>query len=136
MQIFLLLKERTKARRQRRAFAFSQAGRTLCARAEDRRFWEPGCLHGVISVNRAIAMKPLVALTVVLLTEGATLNSAAAFNMGFGTPIEERMGSDYGAEYYYRNSGSRNAATHRISKRCHIKVVRTENGVRRLKRCR
>jgi hypothetical protein len=31
--------------------------------------------------------------------------------MGFGTPIEERMGSDYGAEYYYRNSGSRNAAS-------------------------
>jgi hypothetical protein len=80
--------------------------------------------------------QPLFALILVVMTELAACAGAAAFTMGFGAPIEERMGSDYGAEYYYRNSRGMDAGMPRTSKHCHTKTIKTEKGVRRVRRCR
>ena len=76
---------------------------------------------------------------------GVMLSGAApaqAFSLGFGAPIEERMGSEYGAEYAYRNSGFyyRGAEPSRRSGRsgavCHSRTVKTRNGPRKVRRCR
>jgi hypothetical protein len=78
----------------------------------------------------------LLALILIAVTELAASAGAAAFTMGFGAPIEERMGSDYGAEYYYRNSRGMAVERSRVSKRCRVTTIRTENGARRMRRCR
>ena len=80
--------------------------------------------------------QPLVALIAIGLIELASQTSVAAFSIGFGVPIEERMGSEYGAEYYYRNARGPDAASSRPSKRCRTKTIKGENGVRRVRRCR
>jgi len=80
--------------------------------------------------------QPLLALILIAVTELATSAGASAFSMGFGTPIEERMGSDYGAEYYNRNSRGMEAGPSGMAKRCHTKTIKGKNGVRRVRRCR
>ena len=80
--------------------------------------------------------QPLFALIAICLMELASQTSAAAFSIGFGAPIEERMGSEYGAEYYYRNSRGMDARPSRPSKRCSSKTIKTEKGMRRVRRCR
>jgi hypothetical protein len=73
-----------------------------------------------------------------VLTIGGVLltGPALAQGIGFGPPIEERMGSEYGAEYYDRLYGPR-AQQHerRPSTRCRTKVIETRSGLRRVTRC-
>jgi hypothetical protein len=50
---------------------------------------------------------------------------AQAFGISFGAPLEERVGGDYGPEYYRALQ----------AKRCHSVRVRTRHGVRHIRRC-
>ena len=81
-------------------------------------------------------MKPLVALIAICLMDLASQTSAAAFSIGFGAPIEVRMGSEYGAEYDYRSARGRDAGPSRPSRRCDRKASKAENGRRHTRRCR
>jgi hypothetical protein len=55
----------------------------------------------------------------------AMLSPAWGFGFTAGPPIEEHFGSDYGAEYYYRNA-----------ERCRVVVVKGRHGHRvKVKRC-
>jgi hypothetical protein len=67
----------------------------------------------------ALAMGAMVA---------AAPGSAAGFGFTAGPPVEERMGSEYGAEYYHRNS--------RVAPHCRTIRVKTPSGVQRLRRCK
>jgi hypothetical protein len=60
--------------------------------------------------------------------------SAAGFGIGLGAPLEERVGGDYGPEYYSALQANR-LARHRGTARCRIKVIETQSGVRRVSRC-
>ena len=50
---------------------------------------------------------------------------APGFGFTFGTPLEERVGGDYGPEYYRALQ----------AKRCHTVRIKTRDGIRRVKRC-
>jgi hypothetical protein len=69
-----------------------------------------------------------IALGAVLL---AAPTWAAGFGVTAGPQIEERMGSEFGAEYYYRQS---NEARPRL--RCQTTRVKTPTGHHRVRRCR
>jgi hypothetical protein len=61
---------------------------------------------------------------------------AGGFGVGFGAPMEERVGGDYGPEYY-RNL---QAPRHRLddgrgSTRCRSRLTETRFGLRRVRRC-
>jgi hypothetical protein len=60
--------------------------------------------------------------------------SAAGFGIGLGTPLEERVGGDYGPEYYSAMQANR-LARHRGTGRCRTKQIETPSGVRRVRRC-
>jgi hypothetical protein len=60
--------------------------------------------------------------------------TAAGFGIGFGAPLEERVGGDYGPEYYSALRANR-LARHRGTAHCRIKVIETQFGVRRVRRC-
>lgn len=60
--------------------------------------------------------------------------SAVGFGIGFGAPLEERIGGDYGPEYYSAMQGHR-LARHRATGRCRTKLIETRSGVRRVRRC-
>ena len=64
-----------------------------------------------------------------LLIAGVSLAALVSPALGFGFTagpyIEERMGSEYGSEYYYRNT-----------ERCRVVVMKDRNGRRvRVRRC-
>jgi hypothetical protein len=50
--------------------------------------------------------------------------SAAGFGVGLGTPLEERVGGDYGPEYYSATQANR-LAKHRGTGRCRTKQIET-----------
>ena len=55
----------------------------------------------------------------------ALMSSASGFGFSVGPQIEERMGSDYGSEYYYRTR-----------ERCRVVVTKDRKGRRlKLRRC-
>src|SRR5205814_1213811 len=60
--------------------------------------------------------------------------SAAGFGIGLGAPLEERVGGDYGPEYYTALQANR-LARHRGTGRCRTKLIETPSGVRRVRRC-
>ena len=60
--------------------------------------------------------------------------SAAGFGIGLGAPLEERVGGDYGPEYYSAMQANR-LTRHRGTGRCRMKQMETPSGVRREKRC-
>jgi hypothetical protein len=59
---------------------------------------------------------------------------AAGFGIGFGAPLEERVGGDYGPEYYNAMRANQQAR-HRGAVRCRTKLIETRSGIRRVKRC-
>jgi hypothetical protein len=59
---------------------------------------------------------------------------AAGFGIGFGAPLEERVGGDYGPEYYSALQANR-LARHRGTVRCRTQHTETPTGVRRVRRC-
>jgi hypothetical protein len=61
---------------------------------------------------------------------------AEGFGIGFGTPLEERIGGDYGPEYYSRLQAERpQSSPVRPSVRCHVRWVETRGGLKRVRRC-
>ena len=66
---------------------------------------------------------------------GAMLLATPVWSAGFGftagAQIEERMGSEYGAEYHYRQSNEA-----RPRSRCRTTRVKTPSGHHRVGRCR
>jgi hypothetical protein len=60
--------------------------------------------------------------------------SAAGFGIGLGAPLEERVGGDYGPEYYSAMQANR-LARHRGTGRCSTKLIETPSGIRRVRRC-
>jgi hypothetical protein len=57
---------------------------------------------------------------------------AAGFGIGFGAPLEERVGGDYGPEYY-RNMQAQKA--HGTPGHCRTRTVATPAGRKRVRRC-
>ena len=58
------------------------------------------------------------------------------FGLSVGTPLEERVGGDYGPEYY-RNLQSQRSRSEdgRGSTRCRTRLIETRFGLRRVRRC-
>ena len=61
---------------------------------------------------------------------------ALGFGLSVGTPLEERVGGDYGPEYY-RNLQSQRSRSEdgRGSTRCRTRLIETRFGLRRVRRC-
>ena len=78
----------------------------------------------------ALAMALASASVMVVLSAA----SAAGFGIGLGAPLEERVGGDYGPEYY-RAMQAQRLARHRATGRCRTKLIETRSGVRRERRC-
>jgi hypothetical protein len=78
-----------------------------------------------------------VALAVLTIGGVVLSGPALAQGFGFGIPVEERMGSEYGSEYYNRLYGPREQLQkpRASSPRCRTKVVETRSGPRRVRRC-
>jgi hypothetical protein len=66
----------------------------------------------------------------------ALTTPALCFGIGIGTPLEERVGGDYGPEYYRNLQTSRSGADHgRSPTRCRSRWTETRHGLRRVRRC-
>jgi hypothetical protein len=56
--------------------------------------------------------------------------------MSFGAPLEERVGGDYGPEYYRALQAQRHRKNEtRASAHCRTTLVETRSGPRRVRRC-
>jgi hypothetical protein len=80
---------------------------------------------------KAIAVSIALASASIVVLSAAT---AAGFGIGLGAPLEERVGGDYGPEYYNALQANR-LARHRGTVRCRVKVIETQSGVRRVRLC-
>jgi hypothetical protein len=77
------------------------------------------------------------ALAVLAAMASAGPATAGGFGVGFGAPIEERVGGDYGPEYYRNlHAPFSKADDVRGDTRCRSKLVQTRLGLRRIRSCR
>jgi hypothetical protein len=77
------------------------------------------------------------ALAVLAAMASAGPATAGGFGVGFGAPIEERVGGDYGPEYYRNlHAPFSKADDVRGDTRCRTKLVQTRLGLRRIRSCR
>jgi hypothetical protein len=60
--------------------------------------------------------------------------TAGGFGIGFGAPLEERTGGDYGPEYY-RALHAPVTKADAAPTRCRSKLMHTREGLRRTRRC-
>ena len=77
------------------------------------------------------------ALTVLAAMALASPATAGGFGVSFAAPIEERVGGDYGPEYYRNLHAPFSKADNvRAATRCRTKLVQTRLGFRRVRGCR
>ena len=74
---------------------------------------------------------------IVLVVGGlAAATPALGFGISFGAPLEERVGGDYGPEYYQRGGYAAQATTDESRGRhCRTKLIETRSGLKRVRRC-